>query len=1323
MRRWVVRPFVWLLLLLVVIVAAVVLFVQTPLAHERALALIIARSSEYLGRQIQVGRVDYDFYPLAFEAHDVVVPGPRPGDPAVARAPFVRVEFSWRDLRQRVLRLEHLQIERPEIYLQFNPDGTNNLPDFRTRRRTGPQRVEFQLGSIAVQNGTLRINERKLPLHLEAKSIWGRAEGRGDEEGRGFARLDALFTAQEVVTTLPRARPYTATVSLKGSLLPRQGRVQIANARFAGPDLSASARGFLDYRRENRRMELRFDAQAAARLANRLGYMEEPIEGPVDFTGRFTLEKEDWDWSGTAASPRLAVLDRVFEEVSADLTGTREGVDAVLERVRYAEGTVRGDIRVDTRGDAPGTPVETDLTFDGLSLAPLIADQFPGRDLPVVGGLSGRASGTFEYRFNTEDPLAGSGGGLIQVRGTSERGRLPISGEIPVTLDDGVVSIASVRLTAPGQDVVIRDLTLDLEPTRGQLDYRLVSTDLAPLAPLLADPPAPGEEPAFWLPSRGRGVAEGRLTFAGEDFTMRVGLDLQDVIAPATPADTVRGSFTLSSRAIDDLRLELTRGRGALAVSGRVPLPEEGRAVASQPLALAVQVSEWPVQGMGLIFPAAVVDAVSGRVSGRVDLGGFPERLTGRAEADVRDLAVSGHRIGRARADVAFNGGHIVIEQALIQGPAGSVLTRGSFDQATEAFDFTLDAPALALAQEPLRGLLPDLAGRMEVAASGSGTLARPELTVSVRGRELAFRGRPIDGDGATQILATWSGAAVQVEGSLLGLASFSGGGRLDREGADVNLDLRSDRLGAVARLVSPRPLPDFSGSLAGTLEVAADFSESAYRGVVRLPELRLQSEGRTISNLETVVVELSPEEIDVRSLYLGEPGTGSELFVAGTVGLAEGAPLDLRFQSTVSAAWAELALPEWEVEGALDLLGAVRGTASNPLLSGQGEVRGGRVIAPDFAQTFEEVAGFVSFNRDRVELEELRARLGGGTLRANGLLTLPAEGRALSYRVNVAANDVSVRFPEMLLNRGDAEVAILSTEGGRQIVGQIDLERSLYVEDVRLELPQLLQGALQRGRLEVPETDPFLAETELNLLVNGPDALRVRNNVANLAGDVSLAVRGTLARPVLFGEVELDPGGTLVYNDNEYEVERGTLTFSNPNRIDPVIDLVARTEIQDFEITLNFGGTFEQPDINFASDANLADLEIVSLIATGERYEEEDRSLGQAGEQVAAGQVASQFLAGQAASALGKRVGTLFGFDRFRIEPLAEAGQPISSVGVTVGKRLSRDVFVTYSSDPTSNRQYVVQVEWQVRSNLTLLLTQVGDGSYAIDAQWERRF
>src|SRR5262249_23729929 len=97
----------------------------------------------------------------------------------------------------------------------------------------------------------------------------------------------------------------------------------------------------------------------------------------------------------------------------------------------------------------------------------------------------------------------------------------------------------------------------------------------------------------------------------------------------------------------------------------------------------------------------------------------------------------------------------------------------------------------------------------------------------------------------------------------------------------------------------------------------------------------------------------------------------------------------------------------------------------------------------------------------------------------------------------------------------------------------------------------------------------------------------------------------------------------------------------------------------------------------------------------------------------------AEGLLLGQAASLLTQRVGSLFGFDAFRIEPLSRSGESVSSARVTVGKRVSRSVYVTYSYDPSSTGGQSLQVEWQVQQGLSVLLTQEQD-SYAVDVLWE---
>ena len=87
------------------------------------------------------------------------------------------------------------------------------------------------------------------------------------------------------------------------------------------------------------------------------------------------------------------------------------------------------------------------------------------------------------------------------------------------------------------------------------------------------------------------------------------------------------------------------------------------------------------------------------------------------------------------------------------------------------------------------------------------------------------------------------------------------------------------------------------------------------------------------------------------------------------------------------------------------------------------------------------------------------------------------------------------------------------------------------------------------------------------------------------------------------------------------------------------------------------------------------------------------------------------------------ERVNQLFGFDQLRVNPIAGSGTSGTSVAFTVGKQLSRDLYVTYSRDPTSSLDYVLQAEWTVTSGVTLVLTQNGNDSYAVDVRWEHRF
>jgi hypothetical protein len=1351
-------------------------FVHSRYAHRQLAALLRASLTDGLGRPVRLGEVDYDLLPPAVEVRDLVIPGPGPADPPVASVPRARLQLSWRQLRRNVIDLQQVELERPAFYLQLNRDGSNNLP---RRRAVGgaPSSFQLHIGHLLVRDGVFGLNEQRSELDLDAHGIALLAEGADRQ------RLGVTLNARSIAARLPNAQRYALSLSARGTLDLAAGRVEIARARLAWPELAGVVSGTIAWRGANS-IELGLDAQGDTRWLNRVGYMVEPIAGAVDLHANFTLHGGDWGYGGRISSPRVEVLHRSFQQIEAMFAGGEQRLDVEVRRARHAEGQISGKVVVETgarsaRGS--GRPVVLDLALAGLALQPLLADQFPAQFAPPhepLVLLAGRASGRLRYRCSSSQPLAGIGGVVLRVEpaaatpATAAGGvGLPVAGELPLTLTRGVIGAERAELTARGQDLVVSRFSYDMLRGNGRLDYRLATQDTGALLPML--PPgsrgsrggaksasggagqaaAPVDPYPVWLPSAGHGTVVGSVAILRAGYRAEIAPDLAGVATYFGAADRVHGSLVLLPEAVEDLRLEAARGAGALIATGRVQLPPAGRRSAPARFAIAVDAAEWPASPVAqFLFSPGPPPPIEGRVSGRLDLEGDADHPAGRADAAIEGLVVAGVAVGRAKGLVAFDPARVAVEGGLVETPAGKVVVRGSWQRAEGGIDLTLDAPALSLGAPPLAGFLRSgLGGRLTVAAAVAGSVERPTATLWVRASGLTADRRPLTPAGSAgdaQLNATWDGRVLRASGGIPGLLTLEGGGRLDRRGAALDFTVASASLGTLAGLASPVTLPEFTGSLAGDLALRADFGSAGAGGSAPLPaasspgppapgpgglsaelrlaDVRLDYRGKRLVNREPVVLTLVRQRLEVRSFYLGEAGTDNELVVAGNIDLARRpAPLDLRFQSTISASWINLVVPNVDVSGTVNALASVRGTLDAPALSGEGELRGARLIVPGMASALDEIEGVFLLYNDRLVLDGLRARFGGGSVRASGQVALPGGGRSFSYRLDMVAQGVSLRYPSCCISRGDAQIALTSTGQGRQIQGVINLDRVLYFENFELEaLPLLLRG-LRRERLQVPETGGFLSSTQINLAIHGPDVLRVSNNVADLRGSVELTVVGNLARPVLFGTVQLEPGGTLVYADNRFTLERGSLVFANPNRIDPILDLVLKTQVQSFDITLNLSGPLDRLNAKFASTAELADMDILSLLAGGQRVEGEVLPpTAPPSQQAASRNVAAGFLAGQAASALTSRVGKLFGLDRFRINPLSgETGQSVGGVAFTVGKRLSRRLYVTYSNDPSSTIPQVWQAEYLAGRHVKVLLTNSGRGDYALDVQWERRF
>src|SRR5207244_4224931 len=246
-----------------------------------------------------------------------------------------------------------------------------------------------------------------------------------------------------------------------------------------------------------------------------------------------------------------------------------------------------------------------------------------------------------------------------------------------------------------------------------------------------------------------------------------------------------------------------------------------------------------------------------------------------------------------------------------------------------------------------------------------------------------------------------------------------------------------------------------------------------------------------------------------------------------------------------------------------------------------------------------------------------------------------------------------------------------------------------------------------------------------LHVHLTAQDTLAVRNNIADLTGSGDIDVTGTLASPVILGEVTLDEGGKIRFQNIDYQLVRGTINFQNPFRIDPYFDItlearvsggISELESGPIDVTVNITGTLDRITPTITSDPPASDITLFSLLGMGGLTNRTGES-----QPVQAGLAGKSLLYQSAARLIGSRV---FSFvDSFSYDPglLDTSGDP--GPKVSFEKRLSNNftLFLVYNTRDQKRR---VVIEWQVNPEWTVQFTRDElSNEYRGEARFRRRY
>lgn len=249
-------------------------------------------------------------------------------------------------------------------------------------------------------------------------------------------------------------------------------------------------------------------------------------------------------------------------------------------------------------------------------------------------------------------------------------------------------------------------------------------------------------------------------------------------------------------------------------------------------------------------------------------------------------------------------------------------------------------------------------------------------------------------------------------------------------------------------------------------------------------------------------------------------------------------------------------------------------------------------------------------FTGNRLEIEQLTAKAGDGTVQAKGFISLAS---ADGYPMNISATLDNARLAksENIAARATGNLTLEKVAGQAALLsGSLRLPETRYkiVREGAAQVP-VLTGVRRKPAAGRPRVsgDGLAAVggslfdlIRLDIALKAPDEIYVTGMGLESEWKADLVLRGTTEAPRVTGEIEL-VRGTLGFAGRSFELQEGRVTFPTGDAFDPAIRLVASETIETVTVTVTVTGRASNPQIAFSSVPGLPQDEIVSRILFGD--------------------------------------------------------------------------------------------------------------------------
>jgi translocation and assembly module TamB len=457
----------------------------------------------------------------------------------------------------------------------------------------------------------------------------------------------------------------------------------------------------------------------------------------------------------------------------------------------------------------------------------------------------------------------------------------------------------------------------------------------------------------------------------------------------------------------------------------------------------------------------------------------------------------------------------------------------------------------------------------------------------------------------------------------------------------------------------------------------------------VTLQGMPLTSKGPIRASLNDGVVKLNQLEIDAEDTTLVAGGTADLLGDGG---------LDLQAHGAINAKLAQSLSTELTSTGHIDFNLTAQGALKKPDLEGTFNFKDVNLAYQEIPNGISRLNGSMVFNQDRLELRNLQGTTGGGTVTLGGFLIYQ---QGVYGDVTVTLKNTRFRYAG-LSSSADSKLRLQGTQNSMVLSGNVQITR--FLVGPNMDFAALTGGA---GAVSPPpDPNAFGNKVRLDVHITSAPQMDFQNSFAQIAGSVNLRIRGTVAQPAVLGRINITDG-KATYNGTTYQLQHGDIYFTNPVKIEPVIDMDVTTRVEEYDVTIGLHGTSSKLTPTFRSEPPLPEADVFSLLAQGRTQEEQSIYSTQ---QSAAGVngTANAVLSGALNATVSNRIQKLFGVGSVKIDPTYTGSLGQSSARITVTQNIGQQVLLTYATSVNSTTQQLIQA--QVNLSPTFSVTAVRD-------------